>query len=250
MKTIDKDYQLIANIETVENYLVDGNEFEKTEIRDLIRKGKCFVAYKVKNEIRFAPSRFLGYLNNNLKKHNNAEIKDGRETNKAINDIIINNLDFNDALETRYINYCENLGIQPSNYSKRKYWFFELENDFVNNTELDGLFPEGKIAERIHKSRERNSKVITIAKSNFKQKHGRIFCQVCKFDFEKEYGEIGANFIEGHHTIPVSKMKENHLSSPNEIALLCANCHRMIHKKRPWLSIDELELLLNKDFKL
>lgn len=244
MKTIEDDKQLIANIELVENYLIDGSEPEQKKVRDLIRKGKCFVAYKANDEIRFAPSRFLGYLNNDLSKHEHSGTKDGTVTNPAITRVLKTKLVSNDELESKYIAYCENLGIQPSNYSNRRYWYLELGKDFVSNTEVDGQFPEGKIAERIHKSRERNSKVITAAKNNFKLKHGSLHCQVCEFDFEKEYGEIGINFIEGHHTIPVSDMKEDHMTSPKDIVLLCANCHRMIHKKRPWLSIDELKLLI------
>lgn len=244
MRAIEYETQLLVNIEAVENYLVEGNESEQKEIRDLIRKGKCFVAYKVNDEVRFAPSRFLGYVNNYLGEHDASHIKDGRITNIAIAKVLKSKLDSNEVLEAKYIAYCENLGLQPSNYSKRRYWYLELETDFESNKEIDGVFPEGKIAERLHRFRERNSKVITIAKNNFKLKHGGMHCQVCEFDFEQQYGAIGADFIEGHHTIPVSEMKENHMTSPNEIALLCANCHRMIHKKRPWLSIDELKLLI------
>lgn len=244
MRTIEYDSQLLVNIEAVENYLVEGNESEQKEIRGLIRKGRCLVAYKANGEVRFAPSRFLGYVNNNLGKHDVSHIKDGRETNKAIAKVLKSKLESNDVLEAKYVAYCESLGLQPSDYSKRRYWYLELETDFESNKEIDGEFPEGKIAERLHKSRERSSKVITAAKNNFKLKHGSLHCQVCEFDFEKEYGEIGADFIEGHHTIPVSEMKENHMTSPKDIALLCANCHRMIHKKRPWLSIDELKLLI------
>ena len=32
-----------------------------------------------------------------------------------------------------------------------------------------------------------------------------------------------------------------------EIVMLCANCHRMVHKKRPWLTMTNLEMLLKKD---
>ena len=63
------------------------------------------------------------------------------------------------------------------------------------------------------------------------------------FDFEKNYGDIGADFIEAHHTIPVSEMKENHMTSSEDFILLCSNCHRMIHKKEPWLSKDNLSEL-------
>lgn len=244
MRLITTKEQLIQNIESVENYLADGTETEKETIRNLIRKGKCLVAYKVNTETRFAPSRFLGYVENQLSKHLKSNTKDGRETNVLINKELETKLISSEALENNYIKYCENLGVQPSNYSKRRYWFFELENDFVENKELDGLFPEGKIIERLHISRERSSKVVAIAKSNFELKHGRFFCQICKFDFEGKYGKVGADFIEAHHTIPVSEMKDNHLTSPDDIALLCANCHRMVHKRRPWLTMENLSKLL------
>jgi len=245
MKLISNKEQLLANIETVENYLTEGDLFEKETIINLIRKGKCLVAYEVTNEIRFAPSRFLGYINNKIDTHQKSiRSTDGRETNVLINKVLDVKLLSNEEFEKKYIKYCLNLGAQPSNYSKRRYWYFELEKDFEENKIIEGLFPEGKIAERIHKSRERNSKVIELAKRNFKLKYGRLFCQVCKFDFEKKYGKIGSDFIEAHHTIPVSIMAENHMTSPNDIALLCSNCHKMVHKKRPWLSMDKLNSLL------
>ena len=30
-----------------------------------------------------------------------------------------------------------------------------------------------------------------------------------------------------------------------EIAIVCSNCHRMLHRKRPWLKIDELKNIRN-----
>ena len=109
---------------------------------------------------------------------------------------------------------------------------------------LDERFPEGKIIERIHKSRERNYKVINLAKEKFIKKNGRLFCQVCGFDFENTYGKLGKGFIEGHHTIAVSEMSYDHKTRIEDIVLVCSNCHRMIHKKRPWLRMDELKKIL------
>ncbi len=34
-----------------------------------------------------------------------------------------------------------------------------------------------------------------------------------------------------------------------DIAMVCANCHRMLHRKIPWLSIKELNKLLNDNIK-
>ena len=247
ISTID---QLIQNIDTIESYLTEGNDEERLEASKLIKQGTCFVAYTIGQEIRFAPSRFLGYDNNKLYKLSKTDI-DGRETNKAINKILNSKPLSIATLEQKYLDYCVGLGINPQlkggAYAvERKFWTLNLKTDFRNNSELTGEFPEGKIVERTHKARERNSKVVDLAKSNFKKSHGKLYCQVCKFDFEEKYGNIGKDFIEGHHTIAVSEMHPDYKTKPEEIAMLCPNCHRMVHKSRPWLSMEQLSKLLEK----
>lgn len=70
-------------------------------------------------------------------------------------------------------------------------------------------------------------------------------CTVCGFDFEKSYGTIGKNFIEVHHSLPVSMMEENHIVDPiKELFPLCPNCHAMIHKKTPPYTLDELRQIM------
>ncbi|MER2107641.1 MAG: HNH endonuclease [Solibacillus sp.] len=113
----------------------------------------------------------------------------------------------------------------------------------VGLTEDTDSFPEGKQVLKQHLVRERNPKLIARAKEFYKQKHGKLICEVCQFDFEKEYGEIGVDYIEGHHTKPVSEMHPDEETKVEDIAMVCANCHRMLHRKRPWLSIDELAKL-------
>jgi 5-methylcytosine-specific restriction protein A len=248
MRLIENLHQLIENIETVELYLTEGTEQQKSEIIKLIKRGTCFVAYNAETELRFAPSRFLGYSENTIEEHLQSDDKDGRETNDAINDILQAKPLPNNELENQYRIYCNSLGIHPNEKGafgvQRKFWTLSLKQDFQRNIDLTGDFPEGKIVERTHKARERNSKVITLAKENFKRKYGKLFCQACGFDFEKVYGEIGQDFIEGHHTIAVKEMPPDYRTKPEEIAMLCSNCHRMVHKKRPWLSMDKLTTLL------
>jgi len=243
MKLVTDISQLEQNIERVENYIAGGSEDEKTAIFNLIRKGKSIVAYEIGNEIRFVPSRFIGYQDISLEKHEaNKHLIDGKKTNPAITKVLSSRLEQNDSLEKKFLAYCDSFAEQATAYSKRRYWKFNLKEDFQQNKILDGQFPEGKLVERVHISRERNSKAVIRAKKNFKTKHGRLFCQICKFDFEKEYGETGKDFIEGHHTIAVSDMKPGHKTSPDDIAMLCSNCHRMVHRKRPWLGMDDLKI--------
>jgi predicted HNH restriction endonuclease len=113
-----------------------------------------------------------------------------------------------------------------------------------NSTEKG--FPEGKLVGKIHLKRERNSLLIKGAKRLFQEKFGKLFCQICNFDFEEIYGELGRNFIEGHHTIPVSTMTFDYETKVEEIAMVCSNCHKMLHRRRPWLSMDKLKNLLKK----
>lgn len=55
-------------------------------------------------------------------------------------------------------------------------------------------------------------------------------CQICKMKFEKVYGEIGRNFAEAHHIIPLAKLETTQLNTIDDLITVCANCHRMLHK--------------------
>lgn len=245
---IKNSEQLYKNLEKVEYYLTAGTEAERAEMLAYLKRGTCFISYNINNEYRFATSKFIGYINNTLKSHN-PSATDGRDTNRAISAILNQQPKSDKFLEEKYLEFCTNLGFIPQEKGgygvTRKYWLIELKDDFYENTILWCEFPEGKIIERIHKSRERNNMVIQIAKANFKKRHGKLFCQICGFDFEQKYGNLGLNFIEAHHTIAVCDMAPNHVTKPEEIAMLCSNCHSMVHKKRPWLTMKELSNIIN-----
>ena len=66
-------------------------------------------------------------------------------------------------------------------------------------------------------------------------------CFVCNFDFVAEYGTLGRSFIHAHHLIEISTIRTKYTVDPiKDLRPLCPNCHAMIHRKRPALSIDEL----------
>ncbi len=81
---------------------------------------------------------------------------------------------------------------------------------------------------RMHFRIERNRKLARLAK----KAHGCV-CQVCGFAFEQQYGDLGRNYIEAHHLTPLAGLPPNtpvSLSPENDFAVVCANCHRMIHR--------------------
>jgi len=117
-------------------------------------------------------------------------------------------------------------------------------NTVLPDDDDEAAFPEGRELFLKHRARERNVTVVKLAKSLFLRRHGRFFCQACGFDFEKVYGGLGRGFIEAHHTIPVSELSSGAKTKASDIALICPNCHRMVHRKRPWLAIDQLQTIL------
>lgn len=78
------------------------------------------------------------------------------------------------------------------------------------------------------------------------QENGKLECEVCRFDFVKTYGQLGYGFAECHHTVPVSELTEGHKTKLSDLAIVCANCHRMLHKARPLISISELQTVVRK----
>ena len=106
---------------------------------------------------------------------------------------------------------------------------------------------EGKVSYRYHRTLERDRKVVAIRKTSALELHGRLECEGCGFDFAATYGARGHGFIEAHHTNPVHAMQEGDVTTPDDLALICSNCHRMIHKAKPWLSLVELRTLLSNE---
>lgn len=71
-------------------------------------------------------------------------------------------------------------------------------------------------------------------------------CMACGFDFEKVYGERGKDYIEVHHVVPLADRDEIvDIDPAKDLIVVCANCHRMIHrKKNEILSLEELKAII------
>ena len=104
--------------------------------------------------------------------------------------------------------------------------------------------PEGRVLTRVHKVRERDRKLIQRKKEQAVGRYGRLVCEVCDFDFRATYGELGKGFAECHHERPVSELKPGDKTKLSELRIVCANCHRIIHRARPWRSVEELREII------
>lgn len=120
----------------------------------------------------------------------------------------------------------------------------ELPADLLDEFRLP---PQASVIETrkyaYHRKIERNR---TAAK-NAKKFHGTI-CQACTLDFAERYGEIGEGFIEVHHLKPISALEEGipvKYDVASDFAVLCANCHRMIHRMADPSDLEALRKLLS-----
>lgn len=70
--------------------------------------------------------------------------------------------------------------------------------------------------------------------------HGSM-CAACSLSMQTKYGELGESYIQVHHVTPVSRMPEGYVVNPiTDLVPLCPNCHAMVHRKDPPLTVEEL----------
>jgi len=74
----------------------------------------------------------------------------------------------------------------------------------------------------------------------------KLKCEVCGFDFENAYGDLGKGYIEVHHKHPVSQgVRMTDLD--NDLVMLCSNCHKMIHRGRDhMITVEELKKIIER----
>jgi 5-methylcytosine-specific restriction protein A len=117
--------------------------------------------------------------------------------------------------------------------------------DQENEYELTEEAPEGRLLTRLHVRRERNRKLVESKRRLILKQTGKLACEVCGFDFAAMYGDHGKGFIECHHSRPLHTLQPGHKTKLSDLILVCSNCHRMIHRSRPWLTKDQLRVKLS-----
>jgi hypothetical protein len=100
---------------------------------------------------------------------------------------------------------------------------------------------EGKRRRVLHVVRERDPQLVRRKKARVFNKTRQLRCEACNFDFEETYGRLGKYFCEIHHKKALSKRNENEKTLLSDLAIMCSNCHRMIHKSGdPMWSVSRL----------
>lgn len=90
-------------------------------------------------------------------------------------------------------------------------------------------FTEGHIVECHYDRHERDLRARLTCIEHYGCK-----CAICGFDFEEQYGEVGKDYIEVHHIVPISSTEGEHTVDPiNDLIPVCSNCHSILHRKWP-----------------
>ncbi len=130
-------------------------------------------------------------------------------------------------LETLWADHLVQIGLSPFALSEEiltpeRYWEGGLRRISVNAYERDPR-----------------------ARQACLQYHG-CYCSICGFDFESIYGKIGKGFIHVHHLNEIANIdKEYEIDPVANLCPVCANCHAMLHKRKPAYSIEEIKKIIN-----
>jgi hypothetical protein len=109
-------------------------------------------------------------------------------------------------------------------------------------SEITGI--EGRLLTRLHSYKERDRTFAAQAKKYYKSKNGILTCEACGLNPVGLYGRDGERCIEAHHRVPIEQLQPDSITRVDDLAMVCASCHRIIHSRKPCLTIAEVQALL------
>ena len=101
---------------------------------------------------------------------------------------------------------------------------------------------EGRRRLVLHLQRERNQTVVR----NKKKQAAALDCEVCGFSFRRAYSSAASDYCEVHHLLPLSKIEQTTRTRMEDLAILCANCHRVVHLHNPPYTLNQVRSMLAK----
>lgn len=104
---------------------------------------------------------------------------------------------------------------------------------------------EGRILTRIHVYKERDRGLVKRAKDYYRRMNGgKLTCEACGKVPVDLYGASGERIIEAHHKVPIEELQPDSETTTSDLAMVCADCHRVIHSRKPCLTIQEVRDLI------
>lgn len=119
----------------------------------------------------------------------------------------------------------------------------EDEREAEDSPDLPGEAKTGTESRRFRwhlRAEGRNHSIAAHAK-----RLARYTCEICARNFEDELGAVGRRCIDAHHLAPFKDLDERPREiRPTSFAVVCANCHRLLHSKTPPLLPAEVRELI------
>lgn len=100
---------------------------------------------------------------------------------------------------------------------------------------------EGELKLRLHYIRERDPSLAIAKKNTCREMNGFLRCECCGLQSTLLPAGHADSCFEVHHLTPLSSRSESVSTALNDLALLCALCHRMIHANQSVVTISELK---------
>lgn len=251
-----KPKHVVDNLLRLHSYALGTKEEQKFHF-DRLYNAEHQVYYNMAEGTVFAPVKWCGARDNSIADY---DIKKGPVTQvfqRALEKVGYRQLTEGrngyDEIYREFLTFCGGFGFKHSGANvphsdsrPRTFWALEFsrgrKQSFPDEVDDEGNFSEGAVKQVLVNAYERSTaaRLACIA-------HYGWNCQACDLNFEKQYGELGAEFIHVHHLRPVSQLQESYKVDPvADLRPVCPNCHAMIHRQDPPLSISSLRMLLTR----
>jgi 5-methylcytosine-specific restriction protein A len=136
--------------------------------------------------------------------------------------------DEEEKLEGLWLDHLHEIGLDP----------VELPDEVV----APGRYVEGATHQISVNSYERNP-----AARRACIDHYGTGCSVCGFNFGQVYGNLGEGYIHVHHLRDLASIGTDYEVDPiNDLRPVCPNCHAMLHRETPAMSIERLKEIIGQ----
>lgn len=135
---------------------------------------------------------------------------------------------------------AEQYTVYPLNYSKVELIQKAQSEEKGKVQILEG--EEGAVSMAEIKFRKRNRALISAKKLN-----SNGCCEACGFNYQEFFKGVKKDHLVAHHKYPIGLREKPEVTKLEDIALVCSNCHTVIHSETPIISLTRLKKMVKKD---
>ncbi len=189
------------------------------------------------DDVKFRNPNGVGLKLSNFLALDSSYYGKGMQSFSKLDEKVFAEFEFNSEKLHQIANHIKAIANDPD-LPNQLYLIPEEEDGELNEVQ------EGAVIYKLHKYRERDLSIVLKKKNTVFAKDGKLLCEACQFDFNIKYGELGFKYIECHHRTPLANFTSTSITTINDLALVCSNCHRMLHRKSESLSVEKLRQLI------